>query len=214
VYHGELCDNNELAKVEFDFADLVRVARQYDQLSLAKVSHLKQSGFIYHESRSGSTLAANMLTVANPSQWRVYSEPLALLRAMKSNNTELVKDVLYMLGRTNNVEETRVFYKLTSVAARYMNVMPKEVPWIFLYRDPVEVVASHFHPTEHATSVVCLQERHNPHPMVVNIATEFSTSKDINTVTDETFCAARLVREFACNISEFFCIDCQSLISS
>jgi len=214
VYHGKLCDKNELAKVEFDFADLVRISRRYDQLSTTNVSHLKQSGFVYHESRSGSTLAANMLTVANPSEWRVYSEPIALLRAMKSKNTELVKDVLYMLGRTNNVEESHVFYKLKSVAARYMDAMPKEVPWIFLYRDPEEVVSSHFHPTEHATSVVCLQERHNPHPMVVNIATEFNTSKDINTVTDETFCAARLVREFACNISECFCVHCRSLISS
>jgi len=191
VYQGDLCDEDELAEVTFDFADLVRVARLYDQLSSTKVSLLKQSGFIFHESRCGSTLAANMLTVANPSQWRVYSEPAVMLKAMKTNNTELVKDVLYMLGRSNNLEEKRVFYKLKSVAARYIDVMPKEVPWIFMYREPQEVVASHFNPTEH-DNVVCLQERSHPHPLMAEIAKAVDGG-DINDTTDANFCAIRLV---------------------
>jgi len=167
------------------------MAKRYDALSSTNVNQLELAGFIYHESRSGSTLAANMLTVANPITSRVYSEPTALLRAMKSNNSELVKDVLYMFGRTNNDKEKRVFYKLKSDAVRYIHTMPAAVPWIFMYRDPQEVLASHFNPTEH-DMIVCLLERHDPHPLMAEIAKSVDGT-DIHDATDANFCAVRLV---------------------
>lgn len=168
------------------------MARRYDQLVSTKVNHLELAGFIYHESRSGSTLAANMLTVAHPETFRVYSEPGLLLAAMRTKNTDLVRDVLYMLGRTHDAREKRVFYKLRSVGVRYMDVMPQEVPWIFMYRNPEDVVASHFNPTEH-DATVCLQERKHPHPLMAEITNKFG--KDIDDVNDEIFCATRLVRQ-------------------
>lgn len=191
VYNGKLCDNSEHAEITFDFKDLVKMARRYDALPSTKVNNMRQAGFIFHESRSGSTLAANMLTVAYPSMHRVYSEPGVLYQAMRTQNKELVKDVLYMLGRTSNLEETRVFYKLRSVAVRHMDAMPDDMPWIFMYRNPEDVVASHFNPTE-TGNTVCLQERKNPHQLLVEIAKTFG--KEIDEVSDETFCATRLVR--------------------
>lgn len=189
VYSGELCDNSEHAEITFDLKDLVKMARRYDALPSTKVNNMRQAGFIFHESRSGSTLAANMLTVAYPSMHRVYSEPGVLYQAMRTQNKELVKDVLYMLGRTSNLEETRVFYKLRSVAVRHMDAMPDDMPWIFMYRNPEDVVASHFNPTE-TGNTVCLQERKNPHQLLVEIAKTFG--KEIDEVSDETFCATRL----------------------
>lgn len=180
-----------MAEVVFDFADLVKMTRRYDRLAGDKIKHMDQTGIIYHESRSGSTLAANMLTVAYPVTARVYSEPSVLLKAMKSNNTDLIRDVLYMLGRTNDAKEKRVFYKLKSDAVRYIHTMPQEIPWIFMYRKPEEVVASHFNPTE-TDSTVCLQERSHPHPLLLEISKNFS-NKSIKKVSDENFCAARLV---------------------
>jgi hypothetical protein len=185
-----------MAEVVFDFADLVKMTRRYDRLVGDKVNHLDTAGIIYHESRSGSTLAANMLTVGYPDTSRVYSEPTVLLRAMKSNNTDLVRDVLYMLGRTNNTKEKRVFYKLKSDAVRYIHTMPPEIPWIFMYRKPEEVVASHFNPTE-TESTVCLMERKHPHPLLVEISKKFDNTKDTRKMTDENFCAARLVSTFS-----------------
>jgi len=182
-----------MAHVKFDFVDLVKMTRRYDQLTTTKVNHLEQAGIIYHESRSGSTLVANMLTVANPDTSRVYSEPTVLLRAMESNNTRLVKDVLYMLGRTrSDSREKRVFYKLKSDAVRSIHAIPESIPWIFLYRDPQEVIASHFHPTEDVSIAVCLQERKYPHPLMREIAAKFG--KGIHDTTEAGFCAIRLVR--------------------
>jgi hypothetical protein len=191
VYNGDTCNKHNMAEVVFDFADLVKMTRRYDRLVGDKVNHLDTAGIIYHESRSGSTLAANMLTVGYPDTSRVYSEPTVLLRAMKSNNTDLVRDVLYMLGRTNNTKEKRVFYKLKSDAVRYIHTMPPEIPWIFMYRKPEEVVASHFNPTE-TESTVCLMERKHPHPLLVEISKKFDNTKDTRKMTDENFCAARL----------------------
>lgn len=171
------------------------MVRRYDQLQASKARQMKQAGFIFHESRCGSTLVANMLTVGNPDTTRVYSEPSVLLKAMKTNNKQLVEDVMYMLGRTNkNSREKRVFYKLKSDAVRHIDAMPEEVPWIFLYREPEQVMTSHFHPTEHVSGTVCLHERKSSHPspLIEEIANEMGTHyKELD---DESFCAVRLVR--------------------
>lgn len=193
VYDWDGCNKNELAEVKFDLADIVRVVRQYDQLPNAKSKRLEHAGFIFHESRCGSTLVANMLTVSHPDTTRVYSEPNVLLRAMKSNNKRLVEDVLYLLGRTSkSSREKRVFYKLKSDAVRHIDAMPESVPWIFLYRKPEEVMNSHFNPTEHVSGTVCLHERKKdvPNPLIEEIANEFGTP--YNEMSDERFCAVRL----------------------
>ena len=195
VYNDDTCNKHHMAEVVFDFSDLVKMTRRYDRLVGDKVNHLDNAGIIYHESRSGSTLAANMLTVGYPESSRVYSEPAVLLKAMKSNNTDLVRDVLYMLGRSNNKKEKRVFYKLKSDAVRYIHTMPPEIPWIFMYRKPEEVVASHFNPTE-TESTVCLMERKHPHPLLVEISKKFDNNKGTSKMSDENFCAARLVSSF------------------
>jgi hypothetical protein len=177
--------------ISFDFADIVRQARRYDQTKNTKVHSLTQSGFIYHESRCGSTLVANMLTAADPSAHRVYSEPDVLLQALKSENTELVNDVLYMLGRSSDTKEKRVFYKFKSTLVRRIKYMPSQVPWIFLYRDPEEVIASHFNPTEWKSSrVICLLERHKPNLFTFQVAKEQGTK--LSKMSDSEFCSARL----------------------
>jgi hypothetical protein len=178
----------------------VRHARHYDARNSTNVTQLTQSGFIFHESRCGSTLAANMLTVAYPAAHRVYSEPATLLKALKSNNKNLVKDVLYMMGRSNDPNEKRVFYKLRSLAVLSIRNMP-DLPWIFLYRNPKEVVASHFNPTEHDMTV-CLQQRKHPHPIMHQVAMEYGS--DIGSITDEEFCAVRLVRLAIASRYRFF----------
>jgi hypothetical protein len=188
VMDQKMCSEN---MYRFDFADIVRQARQYDQTKNTKVHSLTQSGFIYHESRCGSTLAANMLTAADPSAHRVYSEPNVLLQALKSENAELVDDVLYMLGRSSDTKEKRVFYKLRSIVVRRIQYMPPQVPWIFLYRDSEEVMASHFIPTEWKSSrIVCLLERSDPSPLTYQVAKE--RGKKLSKMSDAEFCAARL----------------------
>ena len=185
------CTNE--TRIEMPLARIVRQARKHDQLANSTVRSLQQSGFIFHESRCGSTLTANMLTVADPAAHRVISEPEAVVRALKSNNKKLIQDVLYMLGRSNDPKEKRVFYKFRSVASQWMHLVPEEVPWIFMYRDPVEVVASQFNPTEISRTAICASSQDDPYPLTQTVVKERST-RPIEKLSTEEFCAAYLVR--------------------
>ena len=185
------CTNEK--RVEMDLATIVRHARQHDQVANTTVKSLQQSGFVFHESRCGSTLTANMLTVADPSAHRVISEPEAVVTALKSNNKKLVQDVLYMLGRSNDPKEKRVFYKFRSVASQWMHLVPEEVPWIFMYRDPLEVVASQFNPTEYKKKAACASSQKDPFPLTQTVVKERSI-RPVEKLSTEEFCAAYLVR--------------------
>ena len=47
-------------------------------------------------------------------------------------------------------EETKSFFKFPSIASRNIPVFIKafpNIPYILLYRNPMEVMVSHFHPT-------------------------------------------------------------------
>eukprot|EP00542_Grammatophora_oceanica_P017665 CAMPEP_0194034170 /NCGR_PEP_ID=MMETSP0009_2-20130614/6574_1 /TAXON_ID=210454 /ORGANISM="Grammatophora oceanica, Strain CCMP 410" /LENGTH=412 /DNA_ID=CAMNT_0038674965 /DNA_START=64 /DNA_END=1302 /DNA_ORIENTATION=+ len=176
-------------EIDVPFAKLVEAVRQYDEKHPKKVHSLEVGGFIYHESRCGSTLTANMLTVAHPEAYRIYSEPSILHHAMKTGNKKFVDDVLYMMGRSNNPKEKMVFYKLRSTYTRKMDTMPEQVPWIFMYREPEAVLASHFNPTETA-AVVCLQSYHTDNELEIKIAEEHG--KEHKDLPPADICAIRL----------------------
>mmetsp|Transcript_18911 Transcript_18911/g.27969 ORF Transcript_18911/g.27969 Transcript_18911/m.27969 type:complete len:422 (-) Transcript_18911:777-2042(-) len=170
-------------------SDIVSKARSYDKANPTKVHSLEKAGFIYHESRCGSTLAANMITVADPDASRLYSEPKPLTSAATTQNKRLVRDVMYLLGRSNDFNEKRVFYKMRSTLANDISAMPKNVPWVFFYRNPQDVLASHFNPTE-AKRVICLNSRKHPHKNEVQMATQYG--KDHKSLPDADVCALRL----------------------
>jgi hypothetical protein len=115
---------------------------------------VEPAGFIFHSSRCGSTLLANACRCINHSI--VLSEPNPLDKLVArfiTDADERVKESLYSvllravvnaLGqRADN--ERRVFIKFAccsvSQLERIRRVWP-HVPWIFLYRDPIETIAS------------------------------------------------------------------------
>lgn len=120
------------------------------------VHAMQPSGFIFHESRCGSTLVANALTAMDPQQNRVYSEskpPIAALKACGIGGTqcpphiaaELFQDVVYIMGRTRDPHETGLFFKIQSLGSKYADVATEafpNTPWIFVYRDPVQIMMS------------------------------------------------------------------------
>jgi hypothetical protein len=169
---------------------VVRRLKEYDEANPDKVHALEESGFVFHESRCGSTLLSNMLVVSDPEGHRVYSEPLSLVKAMASQNKKLVEDVLYLMRRSSNPKEKRVFYKPRSTCVRNIHTMPEGSPWVFLYREPDAVVASHFHPSE-TEGVICLQSKGHPHPLEKAIAHEHK--KKYKALKDAEVCAVRLV---------------------
>lgn len=120
---------------------------------LLGVRRLQPSGFIFHWSRCGSTLLAQMLA-ALPRNI-VISEPPPLndLLFGNSNSPDItrtqwirwVRSLVLALGQAHH-DESHYFVKFDSWhaldAPLIMEAFP-EVPWVFLYRDPAEIMVSH-----------------------------------------------------------------------
>ena len=113
--------------VKLDLYDIVQKTRAYDLEHANEPSNTIKSipptAFLYHEGRCGSTLVSNSVTALEPERTRTYSEPmpplLALLECDKTRANcnvdkaaNLFRDVIYMMGRTSNPVEDRMFFKL------------------------------------------------------------------------------------------------------
>jgi hypothetical protein len=115
--------------------------------------HLEPSGFIFHMSRCGSTLVSQMLA-ALPSNI-VVSEASPIDTVVQAGRwrPDLSEDrqagwlnsIIGALGQKRSGTEQRYFVKLdcwhTLALPLFRRVFPA-VPWVFLYRDPVEVLVS------------------------------------------------------------------------
>jgi len=148
--------------------DLKRVVKLAIAMDDSKVRSIEPTAFIFHESRCGSTLVANVLTAMDPEEHRVYSEAKPLITAIKAcgvkgeyftafRATELLRDVIYMMGWTNDPKEKRLFFKMQSSVIKYIDVVMQafpDTPWIFLYRDPVQVLMSQLDYGQHAANCV------------------------------------------------------------
>lgn len=112
---------------------------------------LTPSGFIFHMSRCGSTLVSQML--ASLPCHLVISEagPLdALARSHSSTpierRVEWFRWMISALGQKRTGEETRYFVKFdsrTTLDLPFIRHAFPDVPWVFVYRHPAEVLASH-----------------------------------------------------------------------
>lgn len=163
------------------------------------------AGFVFHESRCGSTLVANSLAAVNPEMNRVYSESQPALAALtscgedytrcsKSHAAQLFRDVVYMMGRTDDPKERRLFFKIQSAGSKNIGVMQEafpDAPWIYVYREPVQVMMSHL-PHANTKMAVCLRSRHQPPRAVRNLIKESDRSAKAEDLTTEEYCAAHL----------------------
>lgn len=116
----------------------------------ASLPPVRPQGLIFHMSRCGSTLAAQML--AAPDAYVVVSEaaPLnAIVRLEGLDDTAriaLLRAMASILGQARNPGEDRCFFKLDCWHSLDLPLFRRafpDTPWVFLYRDPVEVMVSH-----------------------------------------------------------------------
>jgi len=105
-------------------------------------------GFIFHMSRCGSTLVSRMLAAVD--RFRVVSEPAPVDEAVQWARTRpeaepLLAAMVAAFGHRDGASG-RHFLKLDSwhtlALPLFRRVFPT-VPWVFVYRDPVEVLVSH-----------------------------------------------------------------------
>jgi hypothetical protein len=111
------------------------------------------AGFIFHMSRCGSTLISQMLA-ALP-EHIVLSEPSpldAVLRAhlrlphlAEAERIAWVRGMVSALAQPSRPEQRRVFIKFDCTGTLHLPLLKRafpDVPWIFVYRDPIEVLVS------------------------------------------------------------------------
>jgi hypothetical protein len=107
----------------------------------------RPNGFIFHLSRSGSTAVANALSQVDGHL--VYTELGSINTLLESvnnsQNDERLRALILALGPPEKEIHQSYFFKFTSWNTVYLDRLLRifpEVPWIFMYRDPVEVLVS------------------------------------------------------------------------
>ena len=212
VGKSEGCDVHSSENViTVDLAEAIQLVREFDTFARENeygVNYynvpklLKLRGVVFHESRCGSTLAANTMMAMDPLRHRVYSEsapPIAAIKACGELYEEcslesaanLLRDVIYLMGRSADPRETNLFFKFQSISVRNMDVFRMafpNTPWIYLYREPVEVMMSQLDvPQMRAANCV---RSHSHSPLVARFVSRSGYSpQDLD---DEEWCAIHL----------------------
>ena len=120
-----------------------------------QVESVQPSGFIFHSSRCGSTLVANACRAVSNSI--VLSEANAIDKLIARFITDadnpvkeslysvFLRGVVHALGQRRTGAEQHLFIKFACCSfaqlERIKRIWPN-VPWLFLYRDPVETIVS------------------------------------------------------------------------
>jgi hypothetical protein len=150
-FEGDVC-----ACLRAPFNRLVRCVTPIETIAgwLATRPHLQPSGFIFHMSRCGSTLLSQMLA-APPSNIVVSeADPIDTVVQAHLQRPDLSQDrqarwlasIIGALGQKRRGDERAYLIKLDSWHSRDLPLFRRAfpaVPWLFLYRDPVEVLVSH-----------------------------------------------------------------------
>jgi hypothetical protein len=167
---------------------------------------LNLTAAVFHESRCGSTLVANNLIAMNPSKHRVYSEsaPAAaalknicgetFARCSKDQAVEIFRDTVTVMSLTEpSSQEERVFFKFQSITTKFLGIFQEafpHVPWMFIYRDPVQVMMSHVKDTNDISKAICTRTQHHPPRDVQAIAHAHDSSA--SDLSPEEYCAVHL----------------------
>lgn len=115
---------------------------------------MQPSGFIFHMSRCGSTLLAQMLAALDHTLVLSEAEPIdGVLRAQRRDpgisdgqQEHWLRAMVGALGRPRRAQEQQLFIKLDSWSVLDLPLIRRvfpTTPCLFLYRDPVEVLVSH-----------------------------------------------------------------------
>lgn len=118
----------------------------------ARSPGLPPKGFIFHLSRCGSTLACQMLAALPQNVVVSEAPPIdGILRTAKlkgiseEQRVQWLRAIVSALGQPRAGSETQMFVKFDNWHLLDLPLIRKafpEVPWIFLFRDPVEILVS------------------------------------------------------------------------
>lgn len=136
--------------MNFPFSILFRHRTSIDLLGelYSEDPGIYPNGFIFHMSRCGSTLAAQMLAKLPRNIVISEAAPLDSILRCGAGEDYIIKWLRWTasaLGRKRFDEESKFFIKFDSWNTLDIGTIRKafpDVPWIFMYRNPVEVIVS------------------------------------------------------------------------
>ena len=111
------------------------------------------AGIIFHMSRCGSTVASRalaasanniVLSEAPPLDWMIRAS-VRRPEITRSEQVDWIRWMVMSLGQKRSDQAERVFIKLDAWHTLYFDLIKEafpDVPWLFLFRDPVEVLVS------------------------------------------------------------------------
>lgn len=119
-------------------------------------SELSPNGFIFHMSRCGSTLIAQLLATLPGMVVLAEAAPIDAMLRVRDHDPLITDDqrcrwlrgMINALGRPRRGDETALVVKFDSWSILDLPLIHRafpHVPWIFVFRDPVEVLVSHYH---------------------------------------------------------------------
>lgn len=105
-------------------------------------------GLIFHMSRCGSTLAAQMLAASPANVVISEAPPIDAVLRLEIDDEAKVAALRAMVAALGQAQagETRLFLKLDCWHVRDLPLFRRAfpgTPWVFVYREPVEVLVSH-----------------------------------------------------------------------
>jgi hypothetical protein len=114
---------------------------------------LPPAGFIFHGSRCGSTLIMQMLAALPENVVISEASPVDIVLRARAHDSSILEEqqilwlrwLLNAMGQRRNPEERRMFVKFDCWHSMLLPVIQRAfptVPWIFVYREPVEVLMS------------------------------------------------------------------------
>jgi len=195
----------DLRKVAYLARQRDREAEETDEESGPKV--LELTAVAFHESRCGSTLVANSMIAMDPEKHRVYSESAPPVNAFhicgdyfdrctQEQAATILEDTIYLMSRTDDVREERVFFKFQSITSKaiptFQMAFP-EVPWMYVYRDPVQVMMSHVKDDPLLKRAICTKSRRSPPREIHAIAKRHGRS-GADDLEPSEYCAAHLAQ--------------------
>jgi len=138
----------ERREVFTEFDALIQLEKTFDSI--------EPTGFIFHSSRCGSTLLANACRAINGAI--VLSEPPAVDKLIARFSTDVdehgtkaklysvfLRAIMMALGQRRAGHERNLFVKFACCSVAQIERIQRiwrGVPWVFLYRDPVETIVS------------------------------------------------------------------------
>ena len=136
-------------------------------LDLESLPQKEPSGFMFHMSRCGSTLASQLLSCLD--QHRVVSEATVISHYLAScKQGEVVYDknhfqwLVKSFGQLKNGIQSNYFIKFNSWNVLFLETILEafpDVPWIFIGRNPIEIMVSNYNKP---TAPILWQLKHNP----------------------------------------------------